>query len=354
MIELVDVTTRFDTTTALEGISLEIEPGESLALIGPNGAGKTTILKILGGLLMPSAGEVRFDGDLARGEVLEKLRLHATMVFQKPVLFGTTVYKNVAYGLRVRGLPENQVSERVLDALGLVQMEDFADRQARNLSGGEQKRVNLAMAIAIDPQILLLDEPTSYLDALGTKIVEGFIQRIREERQTTVVIATHDLFQAVRLTERAAVLEGGQLCQVGPSSQIIREEVEALIFSDQECNVFHGIAKNGTSEGERHLTKIELGEAVTIEALTDTTGEVTVRISPEDIIVSREPVLSSAKNTLRGVIRAIDVDDSIVRLTVDVGIDLVAIITKSSLNLLSMAVGDRVYVTFKASSVRVY
>ncbi|MHA1770634.1 MAG: ABC transporter ATP-binding protein [Candidatus Thorarchaeota archaeon] len=353
IVEVRGVTVQFDRAKVLDSVSLELNRGEALALIGPNGAGKTTLLKVLGGLLTPTTGEVLFRGKEIGEETVDDLRRHATMVFQKPVLFGTTVFKNVAYGLRVRGLSEQEVRERTLEALKLVRMEEYVDRQARSLSGGEQKRVTLAMSIVIEPEILLLDEPTSYLDSEGVRIVEEFIRTVKSQKQTAIVVATHDLLQAVRMTENTALIEAGRLGAIGPSTRLVREELESIAFSTNDYNVFHGVAENGMDSGRR-LVKIRLDEAVMIEALAEKVGPVTVRIPPEDIVVSREPVLSSAKNTLRGTVKHIEIDDSIVRLTIDVGIDLVVIITRSSLDTLNVREEDMVYATFKASSVRVY
>ncbi len=354
VISLEEITVRFDGVNAVDRANLALERGESLALVGPNGAGKTTLLKVMAGLLVPTSGLMRYKDKPVTTESIDDLRRHATMVFQKPVLFGTTVFKNVAYGLRVRGVPEPDVQERVIEVLKSVQMDTFAERQARTLSGGEQKRVTLAMALALEPEILLLDEPTAYLDSTGSRLIEDLINRLRRERNIAIVIATHDLFQVARLTNRAAFIERGRISKVGPSITLIRDELESIVFSDSTCNIFNGTSeRDSTTHGLQHTT-IVLGDGIRIEALTDRSGNVVVRIPPEDIVISPEPVLSSARNTLHGIIKKIDREDSVVRVTVDVGVDLTATITESSLERLHVKRGDKVCVTFKASSVRVY
>ena len=206
IISLNDVHLRYDQVNALHGINLEIEKGEMLSIIGPNGAGKTSVLKLLAGLLKPTSGEVLLRGEPVTDSNRDTLRKQATVVFQKPVQFGTTVFKNVAYGLRIRELDESEVSTRVLEALQLVGLEDFQDRFARKLSGGEQRRVSLARAIVLNTDILLLDEPTADLDLESARIIEDVLIKINKERNTTIVVSTHNMFQAEAISHRTAII----------------------------------------------------------------------------------------------------------------------------------------------------
>jgi molybdopterin-binding protein len=263
------------------------------------------------------------------------------MVFQKPVLFNTTLFKNVAYGLRIRGIAEAEVQRTVVDTLDLVHLTDLQNRRARNLSGGEQRRASLAMAIALDTELLLVDEPTAYLDNESAEIVESTLKRLNSERGTTIVMVTHNFLQAEVLANRAAILQNGRIKKVGTVSEIFRSELEGLMQDEYESNTFSGQARaNGEKEHEKRHISIELENEVVVEAI--------------DIIVSKEEVFSSARNSLLGRVVQIDSRESTALLTVDVGVDLLVQITHTSQNRLNIAIDDQVYVTFKASSVRVF
>jgi len=217
MLELRRVVRRYGEKVALRGVSLRVRRGESLSLIGPNGSGKTTLLRVAALLDRPDEGEVRYRGD-PRG---------VTMVFQQPVFFDTTVFKNVAYGLRIRGRPEAEIGERVRRVLSLVGMEGKEGRRVRELSGGERQRVALARALVLEPELLLLDEPTSSLDPPNTWLVEEIIREA--ERERTVVLSTNHPFQAARLSRRVACLfEGRVIAQGSPREIVERPREERL------------------------------------------------------------------------------------------------------------------------------
>jgi tungstate transport system ATP-binding protein len=214
MLELRRVVRRYGEKVALRGVSLRVRRGESLSLIGPNGSGKTTLLRVAALLDRPDGGEVRYRGD-PRG---------VTMVFQQPVFFDTTVFKNVAYGLRIRGRPEAEIGERVRRVLSLVGMEGKEGRRVRELSGGERQRVALARALVLEPELLLLDEPTSSLDPPNTWLVEEIIREA--ERERTVVLSTNHPFQAARLSRRVACLFEGRLIAQGSPREIVERPRE--------------------------------------------------------------------------------------------------------------------------------
>lgn len=355
IIQLENVGVSFGLVRALDEASFSINKGEMFSIIGANGAGKTTALRVIAGLLEPSDGNVLFHGELVSDANRQDLRRQAPMVFQKPTLFNTTLFKNVAYGLRIRGIAEEAVKRTVLDTLELVQLTDLQNRLARTLSGGEQRRASLAMAIALDTEMLLVDEPTAYLDNESTEIVEATLKRLNSERDTTIVMVTHNFLQAEVLANRAVILHHGRVSKVGTVSEIFRSELEGLLQDEYKSNTFSGYARaNGEMEQERRLVTIELENGVTIEAIGRSEGKVTVYIPPQDIIVSREVVLSSARNSLKGKVIQIDARESTALLTVDIGVNLMVQITHTSQSRLGIELGDEVYVTFKASSVRVF
>lgn len=355
VVELRNVTVDYNSVKALDRVNLQAKPGEMLSLIGPNGAGKTTALRVLAGLLEPSKGAVLYNNERLSGSDLIRLRKRSTLVFQKPTVFSTSVFKNVAYGLRVRDVSESEIEKRVKDALNQVELYDLKERYARSLSGGEQRRLCLAMGIVTEPEILLLDEPTAYLDSESTQIVECVLKELNKKNGTTIVITTHNMIQAEILTRRAILIQNGTVQRTGLINEIIRDQLETLVFDDTTRNIFFGTAEftNGLHFGMR-LASIKLNEDVSIEAITDRDGKVTVRIPPEDIVISLGSVLSSARNTLKGRISEISLEDAMALLTVDVGVDLIAQITRNSLENLRVVLDDEVNVTFKASSVRVY
>jgi tungstate transport system ATP-binding protein len=350
-----DVHVYLEDTHALKGVNIDVEKGEILSIVGPNGAGKTTLLRALGGLLKPSSGDVTYHDEVVTDENRELLRQKATVVFQKPTHFGTSVSKNVAYGLRIRGIDESTIAARVREALAFVGLEGLETRMARSLSGGEQRRVALARALALDPEILLLDEPTADLDIDSARGVEDVLRKANSERGTTIIISTHNMFQAETLAHRTAVIQDGMIGRIGSTSLMFGVELERLQDEGRAFNTYKGTATWASEDRTwRGLLKIQLTEGASIQAVGTHDGDVIVWIPPQDVIVSKESILSSARNTLTGNVLKIDDSDSTTLLTVDVGVAITAQITRRSLKELDIGLGDTVHVTFKASSVTVY
>ncbi len=202
----------YDHRAVLDIEHLEIFAGEILALVGPSGAGKSTLLRVLNFLETPTAGSVTFRGHgLSNGNVPLELCRQVTTVFQRPVLLRDHVRGNIAYGLQLRGVSENG---RVRDLLARVGLETLADAPATKLSGGEMQRVALARALVIEPAVLLLDEPTANLDPYNVGLIEEIVRQNNRERGTTIVLGTHNVFQAKRLAHRVGLMLGGKLIEV--------------------------------------------------------------------------------------------------------------------------------------------
>jgi len=218
-LEVRDLFKVYDENIILEDINLKLEKGVVTGIIGPSGAGKSTLLRILNLLEEPTSGEVLFEGSpLPEGKKDRlELRRRMTMVFQKPVVFNTSVFNNVAYGLKLRGYRMDEVEVLVEDALRIVGLED-GSRNALKLSGGEAQRVALARAMVLNPDALLLDEPTANLDPGNVRLFEEGLLKMAEN--TTIVLATHNLYQAKRLAGRVVFMLGGELIEVGDVGEV--------------------------------------------------------------------------------------------------------------------------------------
>jgi tungstate transport system ATP-binding protein len=197
--------------TVLDVELMSVRAGEVLALVGPSGAGKSTLLRLLNFVETPSAGRLFFDGKPVGPAVGLDERRQVTTVFQRPVVLHGSVRDNVSYGLRLRGLPADGAVDAMIERVGLT---DLARHAARALSGGEMQRVALARALVVQPRVLLLDEPTANLDPYNVTLIENIVRETNSEQGTTIVLVTHNVFQARRLAQRTGLLLGGKLIEV--------------------------------------------------------------------------------------------------------------------------------------------
>ena len=222
----------------LRGLDAEVAAGEIFAILGPSGCGKTTALRLLDLLDAPDRGAILFDGtpcSVGSPEALTQRRRMA-MVMQNPIVFRATVFDNVAYGLWLRAVPAEDIRGRVFAALDFVGLLDAAKQGAGELSGGEQQRVAFARAAVVNPEILLLDEFTANLDPFNVRILEEAIIRFRRETRCTVVIVTHNLFQAKRLADRVALLLDGRFVEIAAAETFFgrpsRPETRAFLSGE--------------------------------------------------------------------------------------------------------------------------
>jgi tungstate transport system ATP-binding protein len=214
---------RYGERVVLDVARLEVRRGETLAIVGPSGCGKSTLLRLLQFLERPTSGRLWFDGQAVEGEPPLDVRRRVTTVFQRPLVLNRSVRANLTYGLHVRGTAGRAGEiEGLLKALAL---EHVAHAHARTLSGGEIQRVAFGRAVAFDPEVLLLDEPTANLDPRNVRLVEDLI-RTRQAQGVTMVIATHQIFQARRLAHRAALLLDGQVIETAPTAQMLDHPVD--------------------------------------------------------------------------------------------------------------------------------
>ena len=322
--ELKDVTKAYGDKIVVNTVNLQIREGEILALLGPNGSGKSTMLKMLAFIENPTGGEVKFQGSAVNFKNTEKERMQSTLVFQKTTVFGTSVYNNIAYGLKIRKIPRETRDQEVTKALELVKLKGFEKRNARKLSGGEQQRVAIARALVVNTKLLLLDEPTANLDPKNAGIIEEVIDTVNRENKTTIVMATHNMFQAKKLPHRIALMDEGKITEIGEPAEVFGKLSKNLARFAAVDNTFTGTAK-ATSSG---TSKVDVGNGVQIEITQQRKGATAVFINPQDIILSKTAVESSARNVFKGKITEITDVDSLVKLKVDVGKTFVIQITK--------------------------
>ena len=209
----------YHAVKALNGITLNMQGGNIVVLLGVNGAGKTTLLRILGGLEAPDDGKIVLNGENVSAEGLRKV---ATLVFQKSAMFTRNVYDNLAFGLKIRHVPEPDIDLKIAKALYDVGLANFEKRKAKKTSGGEQQRISLARAFLLDPRILLLDEPTANLDPNSARIIEKAILS-RKNPETIIVLATHNLGQAKRLGNLVVHIHSGQVVEAASPRRTFRQ-----------------------------------------------------------------------------------------------------------------------------------
>jgi molybdopterin-binding protein len=349
LMELRNLWKSFGAIKALQNVNLIIPQGSITALLGPSGSGKTTLLRILAGLDTPTYGELYYANTLIAANGQTSLRKKATLVFQKSVFFHTTVYNNVAFGLKLTDkFSKEEINNKVTEALALVRLEGFENRRANKLSGGEQQRVSLARALVLDRDFLLLDEPTVNIDPKNVSIIEETILRVNQEKKTTIVLATHNLFQAESISHQVALLIDGSIKQVGKNRDVFGKSNTHLDSFARLENVFSGTSKH-TKDG---TSIIIVNQQLKIEAAFSCQGKVTVQVRPEDILLSTQTLKSSARNVFKGTIIGITDLGRIAKITVDAGKKFNIQITKKSFTDMKLIVGSEIFLTFKASAVR--
>jgi iron(III) transport system ATP-binding protein len=300
-VTLKNVTKRFSETVAVNRVDLQIAEGELFFLLGPSGCGKTTCLRIVAGFYQPDDGELFF-GDRRMNDVPPHKR-NTGMVFQNYALWPhMTVYENVEYGLTVRKVPAPEKRQRVQRALNVVQMDEYAQRTANQLSGGQQQRVALARALVIEPDVLLLDEPLSNLDAQLRLEMRSEIKRIHAEARITAVYVTHDQKEALSLADRLAVMRDGHIVQIGSPRDVYNHPANRFVANFiGETNFLEGRVAERSNGGIRVETTV--GTLFSTRAADFQTGDpVALSIRPESLSVSVEP--TGVPNELAATVRS--------------------------------------------------
>ena len=241
IISLKDIAVSYDGEQVLSGFSLDIRDGEFVTLLGPAGCGKTTVLRTIGGFIRPDSGEVFFNGENITA--LPPHKREVNTIFQKYALFPhLNVYDNIAFGMRLKGKSERQVKETVHEMLGMVNLSGYAHRGVSQLSGGQQQRVAMARALANEPKVLLLDEPLSALDLKLRKDMQVELKKIQQQTGITFVFVTHDQEEALSMSDRVVVMDGGVIQQTGSPTDIYNEPENAFVADFiGESNILDGL-----------------------------------------------------------------------------------------------------------------
>ena len=243
IIELKNITVTFDGDTILDNLSLSICDGEFVTLLGSSGCGKTTTLRIIAGFLEPDAGEVFFDSKNMNGVPAYKREVNT--IFQRYALFPNyNVFENIAYGLRVRHVPEAEIKQRVSEMLTLVNLEGFEKRNIAKLSGGQQQRVAIARALVLKPKVLLLDEPLAALDLKLRKDMQNELKNIQKALGITFIFVTHDQEEALSMSDTVVVMNEGKIQQIGSPIDIYNEPENAFVADFiGESNILDGVMR---------------------------------------------------------------------------------------------------------------
>ncbi|MBB6511053.1 putative spermidine/putrescine transport system ATP-binding protein/spermidine/putrescine transport system ATP-binding protein [Rhizobium soli] len=311
----VQVEKKFDTTTALHSLDLEIERGSLFALLGPSGCGKTTTLRLIAGFEQPTAGHIYIRGTDVTG--LPAYKRSFGMVFQSFALFPhLTVAENVAFGLKMRNVPKPEIAAKVAAALELVELGTFADRYPRQLSGGQQQRVALARAVVFEPDVLLLDEPLSALDKMLREQMQVEIRHLQQRLKMTTVFVTHDQEEALTMADRVAVMKDGRIQQAGTPRDIYDRPLNEFVATFLGAsNIIEATVKGTEDTG----TVIDVaGNTLRIRAIPATTGtRLRFALRPEKISIG--PITGSTTTGVSATVREAIYRGSQTLLYLDIG-----------------------------------
>ncbi|WP_049987801.1 ABC transporter ATP-binding protein [Halobellus rufus] len=281
-VSLENVTKRFDSTVAVDDVSIDIDDGEVMGIVGPSGCGKTTALRLVAGFETPTDGAIRYDGEDVTHVPPENRNVG--LVFQSYALFNNmSVLKNVTFGPKMHGVSKRERRERAEELLELLDIEELADRDPKTLSGGQQQRVGLARALAIEPHILLLDEPMTGLDAKLKQNLRQELGQLLEDLGITTLYVTHDQEQAMSMCDRIAVMNEGRLEQIGTPAEIYEQPANEFVAGFiGTANLLEGTIRDGT-------LSLGFGEVDAPETTVEE-GDVTVLVRPDEIPVGDGPL----------------------------------------------------------------
>ena len=331
-------------------VSIEAAPGEIVAVLGPNGAGKSTFLRALAGLVPLTRGRVALDDvvleDTAQRIHLPPERRPIGVVFQDYLLFPhLTALENVAFGLRARGVPAREARSRARSWLDRLRIGETAETKPCALSGGQAQRVALARALAIDPLLLLLDEPLAALDASARGEVRRDLKRHLASFSGIRIVITHDPLEAVALADRLVIVERGRVVQTGSPAEVTQRPRSRYVADLVGVNLLRGIATAG---------HVALSGGASLQSADGVDGEVFAVIHPRAVALHRARPEGSPRNVWRGRASALDFQGDRVRVGVEGEMPIVAEVTPAAVRELDLAEGGEVWVSVKATEITVY
>jgi len=356
MLTVQNLIVRRGGATVLDISELNVLQGRILALIGPNGAGKSTILLTMAGLLKPDQGKIYYHGNpIDSSASRSNMRRSISVVFQEPLLLNASVYKNVALGLKFRHITGSEVEKRVDESLEYFGISSLAKRSAKTLSGGEAKRVSLARAFALKPELIMMDEAFNSLDPPTREGLMEDLRHILEKTKITAVLALHDREETLRLAQDVSVMDAGKIVQSGTTAQIFNQPDSEFVanFVGTE-SILEGTV-NSSSGG--HMA-VSINKKA-IEAVGDCSAgqKVYCCLRPENVTVSSQSEQihgkTSARNVFEAKVSKVIRQGFFYKLMLDCGFPLVAYITMPSYEDLEIAEGKTVVASFKATAVHV-
>jgi len=330
---------------------VEIRGGEILAILGPNGAGKSTLLRVLALLQDPDAGSIEFLGRSGReAEIL--MRRQSAFVFQRPHLWAGSVRSNIELGLRLRSRASDSTRRKAEEAAAQLGIRGLLDRDARSLSGGEAQRVAVARAMALDPDILFLDEPASNLDAMARSALIEDLERVARDGGHATVLATHDRAHAFSLADRVLVLRNGRVVQAGCPEDLFENPVDPFIAAVTGAELSFRAEVTSAQDG---ILAVRIGETELTAAGSAKPGErVRVVYRPEDLFLSRSELQGSPRNRFQARVTEIRSAGSLLRVRLDGAGHWVAVITRAAADELSLEVGTLIWVQVKATALHAF
>jgi len=333
----------------LRDVNLEVMQGELFVLLGPSGAGKTLLLELIAGFYRPDTGRIYINGrDVT---ALSPERRNIGFVYQDQMLFPhRNVRQNMAYGLEVRGIKKDFAAQRLARLAALLRLERLMDRPAAALSGGEKQRVCIARALAIEPDLLLLDEPLSSLDPPERQRLWDDLRVLHAQTRITTIHVTHERAEATALAQRIGVLEAGRIRQVGTDHSVFQKPNSHFVAEfTGGTNIYCGRARS-----DERLTRFDC-DGLSLLSTCRLEGPCKAMIRPENIIVSRKPVRTSARNQLAGTVESVNRRGEVWEVTGRFGNQSMScIVTPQSLEELGIAPGVRVCFSFKAGNVHLF
>ena len=308
LVELKGISVTFDGETVLDNLNLEIKDKEFITLLGPSGCGKTTTLRIIAGFVEPDNGDVLFDGKTINGVPAFKRQVNT--IFQRYALFPhINVYENIAFGLRVKKMNEADIDKKVREMLSLVNLVGLEKRKIDTLSGGQQQRVAIGRAIANNPKVLLLDEPLAALDLKLRKDMQTELKKIQQQLGITFVFVTHDQEEALSMSDRVVVMDGGKIQQVGTPQDIYNEPKNAFVADFiGESNILDGVML------EDYLAEFSGKKFKCLDFGFDKNENVDVVVRPEDV-----DIVAPEKGMLQGVVTSVTFLGVHYEIIVDIG-----------------------------------